>query len=103
MDVEETCCRSRVPLRPNAVFVVAVWCHGLLPFVAATAIAAACHRGRVPSLAVAATCKHFVAYSVETDRQGFDAVVPLRDLHQTYLPPFQRCVQAGRPAQIMCR
>ena len=53
-------------------------------------------------LAVAATCKHFVAYSVETNRFGFNAVVPLQDLYQTYLPPFKRCVKAGRPAQIMC-
>ena len=58
--------------------------------------------GRSGELAIAATCKHFVGYSVETDRFGSNAIVPLQDLHQTYLPPFKRCVERGRPAQIMC-
>ena len=53
-------------------------------------------------IAIAATCKHFVAYSVETNRFGSNAVVPVQDLHATYLPPFKRCVTSGRPAQIMC-
>jgi beta-glucosidase-like glycosyl hydrolase len=40
---------------------------------------------------------------METDRFGSNAVVPLQDLLQTFLPPFKRCVTAGKPAQIMCR
>jgi beta-glucosidase-like glycosyl hydrolase len=58
--------------------------------------------GRSGELAIAATCKHFVGYSVETNRFGSNAIVPLQDLHQTYLPPFKRCVESGRPAQVMC-
>ena len=51
---------------------------------------------------VAATCKHFIAYSVEDGRQGFNAIVPKRDLYESYLPGFEMCVKEGKPAQIMC-
>ena len=53
-------------------------------------------------LQVAFTCKHFTAYSVETDRMhGSDAVVSDRDLSETFLPAFKACVIAGS-AQLMC-
>lgn len=57
-------------------------------------------------LGVAATCKHFVAYSLEASgnatRHNFDAKVEWRDLVESYLPSFKRCVVEGKPAQIMC-
>ena len=57
-------------------------------------------------LGVAATCKHFAAYSLESadgyTRHTFNAVVSPRDLNETYLPGFKACVTGGQPAQIMC-
>ena len=53
-------------------------------------------------LQVAFTCKHFTAYSVETDRMhGSDAVVCDRDMSETFLPALKACVIAGS-AQLMC-
>ena len=48
---------------------------------------------------IAATCKHWYAYSLEDSdgktRHDFNAVVSDRDLAETYLVPFQACVEAG--------
>ena len=61
-------------------------------------------------LGVAATCKHFVAYSLEGgpaadgfSRHNFNAVISEQDLQESYLPAFKLCVTNGKPAQIMCR
>ena len=44
----------------------------------------------------AACAKHFAAHSgPERKRHGFDAVVSQKDLHETYLPAFQKAVEAG--------
>lgn len=54
---------------------------------------------------IAATCKHWYAYSLEDSdgktRHDFDANVSARDLAETYLVPFQPCVAAS-VEQIMC-
>lgn len=54
---------------------------------------------------IAATCKHFYAYSLENSdgytRHDFNAVVSKRDLAETYLVPFKACVAAD-VEQIMC-
>lgn len=46
---------------------------------------------------VVATCKHFVAYDVESwegnYRYGFDAVVSTQDLAEYYMQPFQSCAR----------
>ncbi len=43
-----------------------------------------------------ACAKHFAAHSgPERKRHGFDAVVSQKDLHETYLPAFQKAVEAG--------
>lgn len=57
-----------------------------------------------------ACCKHFVANSmeksrvdgVEYKRHNFDAVVSAQDLVDSYLPPFQSCVEEGRVSGLMC-
>ncbi|GBG33126.1 Beta-D-xylosidase 1 [Hondaea fermentalgiana] len=53
-----------------------------------------------------ACCKHFAAYSIENwhghDRFSFNGVVSPRDLHETYLPAFERCVKDGRVSALMC-
>jgi len=63
------------------------------------------------SLQASACCKHFVANSMEAttaangerhDRHEFDAEVPLRDLMDSYLPPFQTCVEEGKVSSLMC-
>ena len=46
----------------------------------------------------------FAAYNVETvptDRHHFNAVVPGRDLWETYLPVFQACAVEAKGAHIM--
>lgn len=44
---------------------------------------------------VAAACKHFAAYSIETGRMAFDAKVDERDMEESYLPMFKTCVESG--------
>ena len=57
---------------------------------------------RTDFLKVAATPKHFAAHSgPEKLRHHFDSVVTPKDLHETYLPAFKACVQAGKAASIM--
>jgi beta-D-xylosidase 4 len=57
-------------------------------------------------LKIAANCKHFDAYDLEnwneTDRHHFNAIVSDQDLTETYLPPFQSCIQDAQVASIMC-
>lgn len=52
-----------------------------------------------------AGCKHFDAHGGPEDipesRMGFDAKVSMRDLRLTFLPAFQKCVQAGAYS-LMC-
>ena len=62
------------------------------------------------TLLAGATCKHFVANSMEGSsddgisfgRETFDAVVGQRDLVDSYLAPFQACVEKGNAAGLMC-
>ena len=62
------------------------------------------------TLLVGATCKHFVANSMERSaddgisfgRESFDARVTARDLADSYLAPFQQCVERGQSAGLMC-
>jgi len=57
-------------------------------------------------LQASACCKHFVANELESwngsTRHTIDARVPARDLVDSYLPPFQACVQEGGASGIMC-
>ena len=51
-----------------------------------------------------ATCKHFIANSLEHStingktitRHNFDAEIPLSELTDYYMPGFKSCVQEGR-------
>lgn len=56
--------------------------------------------------AVAATCKHWIAYSLEkyggVTRHTFNAVVSEQDMQESYLPGFKACVTQGKPAEVMC-
>jgi len=57
-----------------------------------------------------ACCKHYVANEMEssdiagfqTDRRHFDATVPIQDLVDSYMVPFQACVEKGRVTSLMC-
>ena len=57
-----------------------------------------------------ACCKHFVANSMESstvdgvswNRQDFNAEVPMQDLVDSYLAPFQDCVEQGETTSLMC-
>ncbi|KAK1431272.1 hypothetical protein QVD17_07728 [Tagetes erecta] len=57
-------------------------------------------------LQASACCKHFVANDLDNwktaNRYTFDANVTQQDLADTYLPPFQKCVQQGQATGIMC-
>jgi len=54
---------------------------------------------------VVATCKHFIAYDVESwegnDRYGFDAVVSTQDLAEYYMQPFQTCARDAQVGYVM--
>lgn len=53
-------------------------------------------------LKTAACAKHFAVHSgPEADRHRFNAIVNKQDLHETYLPAFKACVDAGVEA-VMC-
>lgn len=53
-------------------------------------------------LKTAACAKHFAVHSgPEAQRHSFNAIVNQQDLHETYLPAFKACVDAGVEA-IMC-
>ena len=62
------------------------------------------------TLLAGATCKHFVANSMEKScdggqchgREDYDAIVPMRDLVDSYLYPFQQCVEKGQAVGLMC-
>jgi beta-glucosidase-like glycosyl hydrolase len=60
-------------------------------------------------LNLAATCKHFLGYSLEglspqanITRHTFNAVISRGDLNASYLPIFHACVTQGNPSQVMC-
>ncbi|MCC7450552.1 MAG: glycoside hydrolase family 3 C-terminal domain-containing protein [Anaerolineae bacterium] len=53
-------------------------------------------------LKTAACAKHFAVHSgPEAERHGFNAQVSPRDLHDTYLPAFERLVRDGRVEAVM--
>ena len=43
---------------------------------------------------IAATCKHFAAYSLESGRFNFSANIDQRDWDDTYTPAFKACIHA---------
>lgn len=57
-----------------------------------------------------ACCKHYVANSMESstvdgthwDRQSFNAEVNPQDLVDSYMAPFQDCVEQGEVTSLMC-
>lgn len=55
---------------------------------------------------IVATCKHFIANSLENweghTRHNFNAIVPLSDMADYYLPSFKTCVMDGKVKGIMC-
>jgi beta-glucosidase len=60
-------------------------------------------QGDDPNYMLAMACaKHYAVHSgPEPDRHRFDAVVSDRDLHETYLPQFERVVREGKVAGVM--
>jgi len=53
-------------------------------------------------LKLVATAKHYAVHSgPEADRHHFDAVVSKKDMRETYLPAFKKCVQEGKAASVM--
>ncbi|XP_027345504.1 beta-xylosidase/alpha-L-arabinofuranosidase 2 [Abrus precatorius] len=57
-------------------------------------------------LKVAACCKHYTAYDLDSwkgvQRYSFNAVVSKQDLDDTFQPPFKSCVIDGNVASVMC-
>lgn len=58
-----------------------------------------------------ACCKHYAANSMEHATEGgqthtrhnFDANISMQDLTDSYLAPFQACVEKGQVSGLMCR
>ncbi|KAK9142067.1 hypothetical protein Syun_011467 [Stephania yunnanensis] len=48
-------------------------------------------------LMLSACCKHFIGYDLENwtgiERYSFNAVITEQDAQDTYVPPFQSCIQ----------
>ncbi|KAI1170288.1 glycoside hydrolase family 3 protein [Nemania sp. FL0916] len=63
-------------------------------------------QGNENTTKVIATCKHYAAYDLERwhglTRYEFDAIVPMQDLVEYYLPPFQQCARDSKVKSIMC-
>ncbi|XP_052206829.1 probable beta-D-xylosidase 5 [Diospyros lotus] len=57
-------------------------------------------------LKVAACCKHYAAYDLESwlgsDRFHFDSKVMEQDMRETFLKPFEMCVKDGDVSSVMC-
>ena len=58
-----------------------------------------------------ACCKHYVANSMDGttekdgehhDRNHVDSIVPMQDLIDSYMLPFQSCVEKGQVTSLMC-
>ena len=60
-------------------------------------------QGDDPNYMLAMACaKHFAVHSgPESERHRFDAEISDRDLHETYLPQFERVVREGKVAGVM--
>jgi len=59
-------------------------------------------QGDGPYLKAAACVKHFAVHSgPESERHSFNAVVDRKDLNETYLYAFKKCIQEGDPAGLM--
>lgn len=60
-------------------------------------------------LKATATCKHWIGNDLEgrgaagsATRYNFNAQISAADLRDSYLPPFEACVKAGKVAAVMC-
>lgn len=51
---------------------------------------------------IIATCKHFAAYDIETNRHNNDLNPSQQDLNEYYLPPFKGCVRDAAAGSVMC-
>eukprot|EP01052_Picozoa_sp_SAG31_P036914 SAG31_NODE_4677_length_3040_cov_3.849031_3_plen_148_part_00 len=58
-----------------------------------------------------ACCKHYVANSMESTKEAdgesftrhtIDATIPMQDLVDSYMAPFQTCVEQGEVTSLMC-
>ena len=57
-------------------------------------------------LRVGMCCKHFAVYDVETppgghDRFSFDAQVNARDMWESYMPAFRKCIVEAQSSHVM--
>ena len=60
-------------------------------------------QGDDPKYIKASAClKHYSAYSQETNRGSYPAVVKSQDMNDTYLPAFMSGVIKGKASGIMC-
>ncbi|PMD42097.1 glycoside hydrolase family 3 protein [Hyaloscypha variabilis F] len=51
---------------------------------------------------VIATCKHFAAYDIETNRDSIDVEPTAQDLAAFYLPSFKTCTRDAKVGAVMC-
>lgn len=62
--------------------------------------------GSDPYLKASATCKHFIGNDLEgwqgVTRHNFDANISAADMRDTFMPPFEACVQRARAGSVMC-
>ena len=67
--------------------------------------------GSLPSLCPFCLYRHYVANSMESTkepdgesftRHTIDASIPMQDLVDSYMAPFQSCVEVGKVSSLMC-
>ena len=51
---------------------------------------------------IIATCKHFAAYDIETNRAGNELNPTAQDLAEYYTPSFKTCVRDAKAGSVMC-
>ena len=55
---------------------------------------------------IVADCKHYAGYDIEdwhgNERYGYNAIISMQDLVETYLPSFKSCLKDARVGSAMC-
>ena len=55
---------------------------------------------------IVADCKHYAGYDIEdwhgNERYGYNAVISMQDLVETYLPSFKSCLKDAHVGSAMC-
>ena len=64
------------------------------------------HRRVIGCLAVSSVAQHYAGYDIEdwhgNERYGYNAIISMQDLAETYLPSFKSCLKDAHVGSAMC-